>query len=165
MIELFFQNYIIEENFNNEKDTDNIKIYIYIYIAISTIISLIAAYLSWNCNKGLPLSTRLLCASQAFSLGIFYIIYHVIGRLIYSSKKNPFCATCDCSSKVSSTKGESKYVSKYKSSKYDPSKHEPINYDPFKYEPIKYESSKVLSNRSKSYKTNKMAEISSTSPI
>jgi len=92
MILLLANSYIKEffttkkkENFNNdeyeyeyENDYENENKYL-IWIILYYIICIIAAFLSWNINTnlGYPIDVKLACALNAYSFGIFYIIYYL----------------------------------------------------------------------------------------
>ena len=84
-----------KENFNNdemeyeneyENENENENKYL-IWIIIYYIICFVAAYLSWDINTkiGYPIDVKLACALNAYSFGIFYIMYYMY--IIYSDKK------------------------------------------------------------------------------
>jgi hypothetical protein len=89
MLLLLAKSYVNEHFNNNEKENENeneneeynkeynkdIIIFI-IYLAIS----IWAVYLSWSCNTKAkyPISVKIACAINAYTFGIFYIIYYFI---------------------------------------------------------------------------------------
>jgi hypothetical protein len=80
MIEYFAQYFVNKEHFTDEDTYDNL----YIGWTLFTLVtSIIAAYLSWRCNEksNYPLSVKVVCALNAFSFGIFYIIYYLLFKV------------------------------------------------------------------------------------
>jgi hypothetical protein len=65
-----YENEIINYNYHNE------LLIFFIYLAISVV----AVYLSWTCNTkaNYPMSVKIACAINAYTFGIFYIIYYFI---------------------------------------------------------------------------------------
>jgi uncharacterized membrane protein YhdT len=99
---LLLANSYIQEHFNNnnnkskEYEYENENEYEYenenenkylIWIMLYYIICFVAAYLSWDINTkiGYPLDVKLACALNAYSFGIFYIMYYMY--IMYSDKK------------------------------------------------------------------------------
>jgi uncharacterized membrane protein YhdT len=103
---LLLANSYIQEHFNNnnnkskeyeyENENENENEYEYenenenkylIWIMLYYIICFVAAYLSWDINTkiGYPLDVKLACALNAYSFGIFYIMYYMY--IMYSDKK------------------------------------------------------------------------------
>jgi len=90
---LLLANSYIKENFTNKKkehfnnrekeyeyeyENENENEYL-IWIILYYIICFVAAFLSWNINTklGYPTDVKLACALNAYSFGIFYIIYYL----------------------------------------------------------------------------------------
>jgi hypothetical protein len=75
--------YEYEDGYEYENDYENKYI---IWIILYYIICIIAAFLSWNINTnlGYPIDVKLACALNAYSFGIFYIIYYLI--IVYGNK-------------------------------------------------------------------------------
>ena len=78
--------YEYENEYENENENENENKYL-IWIIIYYIICFVAAYLSWDINTkiGYPIDVKLACALNAYSFGIFYIMYYMY--IIYSDKK------------------------------------------------------------------------------
>jgi hypothetical protein len=82
------RNKYVKENENeNEYENEESSEYYYFYNNKEFIIFIIflgisfwAAYLSWSCNTkaNYPLSVKIACAINAYTFGIFYILYYFI---------------------------------------------------------------------------------------
>ena len=72
------------DNENGNESNDINLTWIILYYGIC----FIAAYLSWTANTklGYPMDVKLACALNAYTFGIFYIMYYVY--FTYSNKKN-----------------------------------------------------------------------------
>jgi uncharacterized membrane protein YhdT len=73
-----FNNDEYEYEYENDYENENENKYL-IWIILYYIICFIAAYLSWDANTklGFPTDVKLACALNAYSFGIFYIIYYL----------------------------------------------------------------------------------------
>jgi len=72
-----------ENEFENETENNDINLtWIILYYGIC----FIAAYLSWTANTklGYPMDVKLACALNAYTFGIFYIIYYFF--TVYNKK-------------------------------------------------------------------------------
>jgi len=80
-----FNNDEYEYEYENDYENENENKYL-IWIILYYIICIIAAFLSWNINTnlGYPIDVKLACALNAYSFGIFYIIYYLI--IVYGNK-------------------------------------------------------------------------------
>ena len=68
-----------ENNYENENIYENENADFIVFIIIIAI-SLWAMYLSWTCNTkaNYPISVKIACAINAYTFGIFYIIYYYL---------------------------------------------------------------------------------------
>ena len=93
MIEILAQYAVNKEHFSDEETYDNLYIG---WCLFSLAASIIAAYLSWSCNEksNYPLSVKVVCALNAFSWGIFYIIYYFLFQVGKTCSKFKVCTSC-----------------------------------------------------------------------
>jgi hypothetical protein len=85
MIEILVENYLLndKEHFNSSMFSISFNYIIFF------IISIVAAILSWRCNtiSDYPFTIKLVCAINAFSFGIVYLLFY---GFLYMNDKN-FC--------------------------------------------------------------------------